>query len=40
VGTVDEVAIRYPDGSVQGKKDRVRLQFETEYMELAAQNKL
>jgi len=40
VGTVDDVAIRYPDGSVQGKKDRVRLRFETEYMDLAAQNKL
>ena len=40
VGTVDDVAIRYPDGSVQGKPDRVRLRFDTDYMEMAAQNKL
>jgi NitT/TauT family transport system substrate-binding protein len=40
VGTVDDVAILYPDGSVQGKKDRVRLRFETTYMEMAAEKKL
>jgi NitT/TauT family transport system substrate-binding protein len=40
VGSVDDVAIRYPDGSVQGKADRVRLRFEAAYMEMAAQNKL
>lgn len=40
VGTVDDVAIRYPDGSVQGKRERVRLRFVTEYMEMAAQNQL
>lgn len=40
VGSVDDVAIRYPDGSVQGKSDRVRLRFETTYMDLAAQNNL
>jgi NitT/TauT family transport system substrate-binding protein len=37
---VDDVAIRYPDGSVQGKADRVRLQFELSYMQAAAQKKL
>ena len=35
IGTVDDVAIRYPDGSVQGKPDRVRLRFDTDYMELS-----
>ena len=40
IGTVDDVAIRYPDGSMQGKPDRIRLRFETDYMEMAAQNKL
>jgi len=37
---VDDVAIRYPDGSVQGKTDRVRLRFESTYMKLAAEGKL
>jgi NitT/TauT family transport system substrate-binding protein len=36
----DEVAVAYPDGTVQGKKDRVRLRFDTKYMEMAAQKKL
>jgi NitT/TauT family transport system substrate-binding protein len=40
VGSVDDVAIRYPDGSVQGKQDRVRLNFDTAYMQLAAESKL
>ena len=40
IGSVDDVAIRYPDGSVQGKPDRVRLRFDTSYMEMAAQNSL
>ena len=42
VGTksVDDVAIRYPDGSIQGKPDRVRLRFDVSYMQLAAQGKL
>jgi len=40
IGSVDDVAIRYPDGSVQGKADRVRLQFDTAYMDMAAQSKL
>ena len=40
VASVDDVAIRYPDGTVQGKSDRVRLKFDTAYMEMAAQNSL
>jgi NitT/TauT family transport system substrate-binding protein len=39
-GSADDVAIRYPDGSVQGKPDHVRLSFETAYMEMAAQGRL
>jgi NitT/TauT family transport system substrate-binding protein len=38
--SVDDVAIRYPDSSVQGKPDRVRLQFDRTYMQMAAQGKL
>jgi NitT/TauT family transport system substrate-binding protein len=38
--SVDDVGIRYPDGSTQGKADRVRLRFDTAYMEMAAQGKL
>jgi NitT/TauT family transport system substrate-binding protein len=38
--SVDDVAISYPDGSIQGKKDRVRLRFDTSYMQLAAEGKL
>jgi NitT/TauT family transport system substrate-binding protein len=38
--SVDEVAIRYPDGSVQGKSDRVRLVFDLSYMQMAAGGKL
>lgn len=40
VKQVDDVAIKYPDGSVQGKPNRVRLRFEKSYTELAAQGKL
>jgi NitT/TauT family transport system substrate-binding protein len=40
IGSVDDVAISYPDGSVQGKKDRVRLSFDTAFMQLAADSKL
>lgn len=36
----DEVAIRYPDGSVQGDKSRVRLEFDNSYMQLASEGKL
>ena len=38
--SVDDVAIKFPDGSVQGKADRVRLRFDTTFMQLAAQGKL
>jgi NitT/TauT family transport system substrate-binding protein len=38
--SVDEVAVKYPDGSVQGKADRVRLVFDINYMQLAAEGKL
>jgi NitT/TauT family transport system substrate-binding protein len=38
--SADDVAIKYPDGSVQGKADRVRLVFDASYMQLAAQGKL
>jgi NitT/TauT family transport system substrate-binding protein len=38
--SVDDVAIKYPDGTVQGKPDRVRLTFDHSYMGLAAQGKL
>jgi NitT/TauT family transport system substrate-binding protein len=38
--SVDDVAIRYPDGSVQGKSDRVRLHFDASYMQRAAEGKL
>jgi len=37
---VDDVAIRYPDGGVQGKADRVRLVFDVSYMRMAAEGKL
>ena len=38
--SVDDVAIQYPDGQVQGKADRVRLKFSNEFMQMAAQGKL
>ncbi|MBB6143380.1 NitT/TauT family transport system substrate-binding protein [Silvibacterium bohemicum] len=38
--SVDDVAILYPDGSIQGKKDRVRFRFDSSYMHLAGQGKL
>ncbi len=38
--SVDDVAIKYPDGTVQGKADRVRLRFDVTYMQMAAQGKL
>lgn len=36
----DDVAVRFPDGSIEGKKDRVRLRFDVSYMQLAAGGKL
>jgi len=38
--SVDDVAIRYPDGATQGKPDRIRLYFDASYMQMAAQGKL
>ena len=38
--SVDDVAIRYADGSVQGKTDRVRLTFDLTFMQLAAKGQL
>jgi NitT/TauT family transport system substrate-binding protein len=40
VKSADDVAVKYPDGSVQGKADRVRLRFDDTYMKLAAGGKL
>jgi NitT/TauT family transport system substrate-binding protein len=37
---VDDVAIGYPDGTIQGKPDRVRLRFDLTYMKMAAEGKL
>ncbi|HEV8040116.1 MAG TPA: putative urea ABC transporter substrate-binding protein [Bryobacteraceae bacterium] len=39
-GSPDDVAVRFPDGSIEGKKDRVRLRFDASYMQLAAGGKL
>jgi NitT/TauT family transport system substrate-binding protein len=36
----DDVAILYPGGAIQGKKDRVRLRFDVSYTQLSAQGKL
>jgi NitT/TauT family transport system substrate-binding protein len=36
----DEVAILYPDGTIQGKKDRVRFRFDSTYMHMAQQGGL
>ena len=38
--SMDEVAIRYPDGAVEGKPDRIRLRFEKAYMQAAGEGKL
>jgi NitT/TauT family transport system substrate-binding protein len=40
IATVNDVAIRYPDGSVQGKPDRIRFRFDSSYMKMAQQGKL
>jgi NitT/TauT family transport system substrate-binding protein len=36
----DDVAVRFPDGSVEGKSGRVRLRFDASYMQSAAAGKL
>jgi NitT/TauT family transport system substrate-binding protein len=38
--SVDDVAITYPGGVVQGKSDRIRLRFDATYMQMAEQGKL
>jgi NitT/TauT family transport system substrate-binding protein len=38
--SADDVAIQFPDSSVLGKADRVRLRFDPSYMQMAAQGKL
>jgi NitT/TauT family transport system substrate-binding protein len=40
VQSVDDVAVLYPDGAIQGLKGRVRLRVDASYMQLAAQGKL
>ncbi len=40
IKSVDDVAIGYPDGSIQGHKDRVRLRFDAAYMQAAQKGKL
>jgi NitT/TauT family transport system substrate-binding protein len=40
ITSVDDVAIRYPDGTVQGKSDRVRLRMDSSYMHMAEQGRL
>jgi NitT/TauT family transport system substrate-binding protein len=40
IKSVDDVAIAYPNGAIQGKKDRVRLRFNAAYMQAAEQGKL
>jgi NitT/TauT family transport system substrate-binding protein len=40
ISSVDDVAIRYPDGSIQGKGDRIRFRFDSTYMSMAEQGKL
>lgn len=38
--SVDVVGIQYPDGSIQGNADNIKMRFDTTYMELAAEGKL
>jgi NitT/TauT family transport system substrate-binding protein len=40
ITSVDDVAIHYPDGSVQGKSDRVRLRMDATFMQMAQQGSL
>ncbi len=40
IKSVDDVAIAYPNGTVQGRKDRVRLRFNAAYMQAAEGGKL
>lgn len=38
--SANDIAIKYPDGTVQGKTERVRLRFDSTYMQMAAGGKL
>ena len=38
--SLDEVGIRYPDGTVQGDRDNVQMIFDASFMQLAAEGKL
>jgi len=38
--SVDVVGIKYPDGSVQGDKNNVKMRFDTTFMQMAADGKL
>jgi NitT/TauT family transport system substrate-binding protein len=40
IQSVDDVAVLYPDGTIQGRKDRVRFRFDSTYMHLAGQGHL
>jgi NitT/TauT family transport system substrate-binding protein len=40
IKSVDDVAVTYPDKSIQGQKDRVRFRFDSSYMHLAQQGHL
>ncbi len=40
IKSVDDVAILYPNGTIQGKKDRVRFRFNSAYMQAAQLGKL
>lgn len=40
VSTPDDLAIRYPDGSVQGKTDRVRFRIDASYMQMSSKGEL
>lgn len=40
IKSADEVAVKYPDGSVQGKSDHVRLRFDATYMDMASKGSL
>lgn len=38
--SVDDIAILYPNGTIQGRKDRIRLRFNADYMKAAQQGAL
>jgi NitT/TauT family transport system substrate-binding protein len=40
IASVNDVAILYPDGTVQGKSDRVRLRIDSSYMRMAEKGRL